>query len=155
MIFSYVFCGIISSLVSLFLLPKATLSLGASGAVFGLFAVSTLAKFSLRDLDWRKVVELAVLGEFVFRQISSEIATAADGGIPGINHAAHLSGAAAGAILVYGMQMTVANFDRAELGRLKKDRAQSARLKKKRDERARKNRAELDRLKKNNGKSKD
>ena len=122
LLLSYVFCGVVSSLVSISLLPKNAVSIGASGAVFGLFTVSTLAKLSWKDLDWRKVVEVSVLGEFVFRQITSEISTAAGGGMSGINHVAHLSGAAAGAILVYGMRTTVARFDRAEEAkRLKKD----------------------------------
>ena len=114
LLLSYIFCGVFSSLTSIFLLPRNTVSIGASGAVFGLFAVSTLAKLSWSDLDWRKVVEVTVLGEFVFRQITSEISTAAGGGMAGINHVAHLSGAAAGAILVFGMRAAVANFDKTE-----------------------------------------
>jgi membrane associated rhomboid family serine protease len=111
LLLSYVFCGVFASLVSLFLMSANTISIGASGAVFGLFAVSTLAKLSWRDFDWRKLVEVAVLGEFVFRQLANEVSTAAGGGRAGINHVAHLSGAAAGAILVFGMKATVATFD--------------------------------------------
>jgi membrane associated rhomboid family serine protease len=118
LLFSYVLCGVVSSWVSLVLLPKYTVSIGASGAVFGLFAISMLSKLSWREiLDWRKVVELAVLGEFVVRQVTSEFATAVSGGQAGINHVAHLSGAAAGAIMVLGMRMTVARFERAERAR--------------------------------------
>lgn len=65
LLFAYAFCGIFANLVSLALLPAATVSLGASGAVFGLFTVSVLARLSWRDLDWRKLVEVAVLGDFV------------------------------------------------------------------------------------------
>ena len=122
LLFSYVLCGVVSSLgVSMLLLPKYTVSIGASGAVFGLFAVSLLSKLSWREiLDWRKVVELAVLGEFVVRQVTSELATAAGGGQAGINHVAHLSGAAAGAMMVLGMRMTVARFERAEQAKKRK-----------------------------------
>jgi membrane associated rhomboid family serine protease len=112
LLLSYFICGVAASVASIFLLPKSTVSIGASGAVFGLFAVSTLAKLSSwRDLDWRKLVEVAVLGEFVFRQMASEISTAAGGGTAGINHVAHLSGAAAGALLVFTMKATVAKFE--------------------------------------------
>jgi membrane associated rhomboid family serine protease len=115
LVLSYVFCGVLASLTSLLMLPTATVSIGASGAVFGLFAVSTLTKLSWKELlDWRKLVEVAVLGEFVFRQLASEMSTAAQGGTAGINHVAHLSGAAAGVIMVLGMRAIVANFERSE-----------------------------------------
>jgi rhomboid protease GluP len=111
LLFSFAWCGVLASLVSLWLLPSYTVSIGASGAVFGLFTVSMLAKLSWKDLDWRKIVEVAVLGEFVFRQITSEIANVAGGGRSGINHIAHLSGAIAGAVLVFGMRATIASYD--------------------------------------------
>lgn len=115
LLLSYVFCGVLASFASLILLPRYTVSIGASGAVFGLFAVSTFTKLSWRELfDWRKLVEFAVLGEFVFRQLVSEVSTAAQGGRYGINHVAHLSGAVAGALLVIGMRVTVRNFERSE-----------------------------------------
>jgi len=115
LILSYVFCGVLASLASLILMPRHTVSIGASGAVFGLFAVSTLTKLSWREIfDWRKLVELAVLGEFVFRQLTSELSTAARGGRYGINHTAHLSGALAGVLLVFGMRMIVASSERSE-----------------------------------------
>ena len=31
---------------------------GASGAVFGLFTVSVFSRLSLRELDWRRIVEV-------------------------------------------------------------------------------------------------
>lgn len=117
---SYVYCAVVSSYISLLALPAATVSVGASGAVFGLFAVSTLSKLQWREcLDWRKVVELAVLGDFVFRQLASEISTVAQGGHPGIGHVAHLSGAAAGAVMVLGMRAVVGNNERNEIERAK------------------------------------
>lgn len=105
LLFSFAFCGVVANLVSLAILPSNTVSIGASGAVFGLFAVSTLTKLSF---DWRNVVELAVLGEFVFGKIMAEITTAASGGVPGINHVAHLSGAAAGAAMVLLLRVSIA-----------------------------------------------
>ena len=110
--FSYAFCGVVANLVSLLLLPAATVSLGASGAVFGLFAVSTLAKLSWRELDWRKLVEVTVLGEFVFGKVASEIQTAATGGVAGINHVAHLSGAASGAAMVWLLRSSLERMER-------------------------------------------
>ncbi|KAJ8607284.1 hypothetical protein CTAYLR_009526 [Chrysophaeum taylorii] len=94
---AYAFCGILANLASLAILPRATISLGASGSVYGLFAVSVL---SVRSLEWRKVTELLVLGDFVVSRVLSEMKTAAMGGIPGVNHVAHIAGAAAGAFLV-------------------------------------------------------
>ena len=114
LVFSFCFCGVVANLVSLLLLPAATVSLGASGAVFGLFAVSTLAKLTLRSFDWRKLVEVAVLGEFVFGKVASEIQTAATGGVEGINHVAHLSGAAAGSVMVWLLRFSVGHMERRD-----------------------------------------
>lgn len=120
LLLSFLWCGVLSSLASLWFLPKYCVSLGASGAIFGLFGVSTLATFTLRDLDWKKLVEFAVLGEFVFREVTSEIAIATRGGIDGVGHVAHLSGAVAGALLVYVMRSTVSGFERSQAKTLKK-----------------------------------
>ena len=101
LIFSYIFCGVVANFVSLAVLPKNTVSLGASGAVLGLFSVSIFSRLSWRDiLDWRKIVEVGVLGQFVVSQFLNEAKTAAAGGIVGINHVAHLSGAGAGVAMV-------------------------------------------------------
>ena len=113
---AYAFCGIVANLVSLVVLPAATVSLGASGAVFGLFAVSILTRLSWRDLDWRKVVEVAVLGDFVFDRVLSEIRTAATGGIAGVNHVAHLSGAAAGVAMVLALRGSIAKMESGPAG---------------------------------------
>lgn len=55
-----------ASIASYFLLPKATISLGASGAVFGLFAVSVLVKLSF---NLKKLIECGILGQFVIKQL--------------------------------------------------------------------------------------
>lgn len=119
LIFSYVFCGIVSNLITLFVNRSRhfqTVSLGASGAVFGLFAVSMLTKLSWsgKDLNLRKGLELWVLGEFVWTTLLQEVSTAASGGIPGVGHTAHISGAAAGAALILGMRLTLNRFDKQE-----------------------------------------
>ena len=116
LVLSYAFCGVAANLASLVLLPASTVSLGASGAVFGLFAVSVLARLSWRDLDWRKVVEVAVLGQFAFGQVIKEAQVAAGGGVAGINHVAHLSGAAAGVLLVTAARGLMARMEGNEKG---------------------------------------
>ena len=105
------FCGALANLASLALLPRSTVSLGASGAVFGLFSVSVLARLSWRTLDWRKVVEVAVLGEFAFGQVLKEARIAASGGVAGVNHVAHLSGAGAGVLLILAVRGLLARME--------------------------------------------
>jgi membrane associated rhomboid family serine protease len=101
LLFSYIFCGMMANFVSLAMLPKNTVSLGASGAVFGLFSVSIFSRLSWGDvLDWRKIIEVGVLGQFVVDKFLTEARTAAAGGVAGVNHVAHLSGAAAGVAMV-------------------------------------------------------
>lgn len=56
-----------ASLASFFLLPTSSISMGASGAVFGLFAVSILTR--LRKLNVRLLLEGAILGNFVVQQV--------------------------------------------------------------------------------------
>lgn len=55
-----------ASVASYFLQPKASISLGASGAVFGLFAVSVLVKLSF---NLKKLIECGILGQFVIKQL--------------------------------------------------------------------------------------
>ena len=55
-----------AALATLLLQARNTVSLGASGAVFGLFTVSVLCKFRL---NIKKLLECAVLGPFVFKQV--------------------------------------------------------------------------------------
>ena len=100
LLLAFAFCGVVANLCSLLLLPSSVVSIGASGAVFGLFTVSVLSRLTLRDFDWRKLVEVTVLGEFVVGKMLSEMQTAATGGVAGVNHVAHLTGAGAGVLLV-------------------------------------------------------
>ncbi|KAJ3694550.1 hypothetical protein LUZ60_010030 [Juncus effusus] len=101
---SYIITGCGANLVSWLVLPRSAVSLGASGAVFGLFAVSVLVKMSW---DWRKIIEVLILGQFVIdkvmeaAQASTGIAvTLLKGYSLQVNHIAHLSGALIGAALV-------------------------------------------------------
>jgi len=101
LLFSYIFCGVMANFISLAMLPKNTISLGASGAVFGLFSISIFSRLSWGDvLDWRKIIEVGVLGQFVVNKFFNEAKTAAAGGIIGVNHVAHLSGAGAGVAMI-------------------------------------------------------
>lgn len=112
LLFAYAFCGVVANFVSLVLLPANTVSIGASGAVFGLFVVSILSRLSLRDLDWRKIVEAGVLGQFVLGRVASEAKTAVAGGVSGVNHVAHLAGAGAGVLLVVLLRAVIAKMEK-------------------------------------------
>lgn len=104
---SYLLTGAGANLISWLLLPRNSVSVGASGAVFGLFAVSVLVKMSW---DWRKILEVLILGQFVIEKVmeaaqaSIGVSSALNGGgsaLQNINHIAHLSGALIGAALVW------------------------------------------------------
>lgn len=99
LLFAFAWCGIVANMISLVMLPATSVSLGASGAVFGLFTVSVLSRLSLRELDWRRVVEIVILGEFVVGKMLAEMKVAATGGLAGVNHVAHLAGAGSGIVL--------------------------------------------------------
>ncbi|KAK1312518.1 hypothetical protein QJS10_CPA07g00734 [Acorus calamus] len=102
---SYIVTGAGANLVSWLVLPRNSVSIGASGAVFGLFAISVLVKMSW---DWRKMLEVLILGQFVIEKVMQ--AAQASVGMSGpfaignyfqnINHIAHLSGALIGAALI-------------------------------------------------------
>lgn len=105
---SYIVTGVGANLVSWLILPRNTVSVGASGAVFGLFSISVLVKMSW---DWRKILEVMILGQFVIEKVmeaaQASTSLAGDGTFRGaysmqnVNHIAHLSGALVGVLLVW------------------------------------------------------
>lgn len=103
---SYLLTGAGANLVSWLVLPRNAVSVGASGAVFGLFAISVLVKISW---DWRKILEVLILGQFVIEKVmeaaqaSTGLSATLIGGYPiqSINHIAHLSGALIGVLLIW------------------------------------------------------
>ncbi|KAL3650838.1 Rhomboid-like protein 11, chloroplastic [Castilleja foliolosa] len=103
---SYILTGAGANLVSWLVLPRNAVSIGASGAVFGLFAVSVLVKMSW---DWRKILEVLILGQFVVEKVmeAAQASASTGGGLRGgvalqnVNHIAHLSGALIGVVLIW------------------------------------------------------
>ncbi|OUZ99962.1 Peptidase S54 [Macleaya cordata] len=103
---SYILTGAGANLVSWFLLPRNSVSIGASGSVFGLFAISVLVKMCW---DWRKILEVLVLGQFVIKRVmeaaqaSAGLSGTFNGGsaLQSVNHIAHVSGALIGVGLVW------------------------------------------------------
>lgn len=76
-----------------------TVTLGASGAVFGLFVTSVLLK--LQFSSWRKVLEAMILGQFVVQQVWQEVRNqVAVGAASNISHVAHLGGALSGVLFI-------------------------------------------------------
>jgi len=105
---TYLICGIGGAIASYLLGGARGFSLGASGAVFGLFAVSVLVKL---QFNFRKLLEFGILGQFVFQQLATEVKNQAAvastsklgsmvaGGVQ-VSHVAHIGGALVGALLV-------------------------------------------------------
>ncbi|PRQ27479.1 putative peptidase S54, rhomboid domain-containing protein [Rosa chinensis] len=101
---SYILTGVGANFVSWLALPTNAVSIGASGAVFGLFTISVLVKMSW---DWRKILEVLILGQFVIdkvmeaAQASTGLAGRGGSSLMNVNHIAHLSGALVGVFLVW------------------------------------------------------
>ena len=91
---AYLLCGIGANLASAWLHGAGSASLGASGAVFGLFFVSVLIRLAW---DWRALLETLILGQFVIGKTLAEITGLGSG--DEINRIAHLGGAACGVLL--------------------------------------------------------
>lgn len=100
---TYIICGISGNIASYLSSPgSATISLGASSAVFGLFMVGVLTK--LRP-SVKQLLEAAILGSYVVKQVLQEVQMVASGasivaGQMTVGHMAHLGGAAGGVLLV-------------------------------------------------------
>lgn len=102
----YLLTALGGSLASFFFTPAivhgaVTVSLGASGAVFGLFAVAVLSRLRF---DLRLLLEGLILGNFVWQQLLTEARHQVTGGIVvggmPVSHIAHIGGAVAGVLLV-------------------------------------------------------
>ena len=66
----------------------------------------------MRELEWRRVIEVLILGEFVVGKMFSELRIAAAGGMPGVNHVAHLAGAVSGIVLVMILRILLDKLER-------------------------------------------
>jgi len=101
---AYTVCSVGASLCSFMASPVATVSLGASGAVYGLFATAVLMQVRL---SWRSLLSAFVLGQFVVQRVWQEVLATASGGVTyggvAVGHLAHLGGAATGALLMYAL----------------------------------------------------
>eukprot|EP00466_Bigelowiella_natans_P009738 jgi/Bigna1/137797/aug1.41_g12505 len=94
---AYLLCGFVSSVISKIWLGSNYVTLGASGAVFGLLVLGLLSKLRL---NWRMPLEALAIGPFVWGQITREISMTmgqrhmhgmAAGYHSNINHVAHLA----------------------------------------------------------------
>ena len=101
---AYLVTGAAGMLASILTSPSACFfSLGASGAVFGMYTIAVLLKLRQRSL--KSLLEVAILAPFVWERLEAEVrmqyakgATVAAGGV--VSHMAHLGGAVAGLVLV-------------------------------------------------------
>lgn len=98
---AYLVTAIGGNLASLWLYPTNTISLGASAAVFGMFAVSVLIRVSWK---LKNLFEVGILGQFVVGQVFNEVNMQLQGGsitaAGQVAHVAHLGGALMGVLLI-------------------------------------------------------
>lgn len=103
-IIAYLVTGAAGMAASFLTSPSAGLfSLGASGAVFGMYTITVLLKLRQRSL--KSLLEVAILAPFVWERLEAEVrmqyaggAAVAAAGV--VSHVAHLGGAIAGLVLV-------------------------------------------------------
>ncbi len=102
--------------ITILSMTRNTISLGASGAVFGLYTVAVISKLFSASYNGgngasifkrsSKLMEAIVLGWFVLHSVIREIGMSIIGGkenmgiVTGINYIAHLGGVAAGGSLM-------------------------------------------------------
>jgi len=95
----YLACGLIASFASIYW-HEATLSVGASGAIFGLYGfILALTLFKIFDPLLNKVI-VTFAGIFVVVNLIYGLAG-------GVDNAAHIGGLCAGLFLVYCFQETL------------------------------------------------
>eukprot|EP00612_Vaucheria_litorea_P008282 CAMPEP_0171482226 /NCGR_PEP_ID=MMETSP0946-20130122/7317_1 /TAXON_ID=109269 /ORGANISM="Vaucheria litorea, Strain CCMP2940" /LENGTH=108 /DNA_ID=CAMNT_0012014153 /DNA_START=72 /DNA_END=395 /DNA_ORIENTATION=+ len=75
---SFFICGVLSNIFSLWYLPTSSISMGSSGAIFGLYSLSVLAKLrKIKSLDAEErvinFVESSVFGYFVAATLLHEM----------------------------------------------------------------------------------
>jgi len=76
-------------------------TLGASGAVYGLFVMAVLLR---AQFSWYRIMEAVILGQFVVQRVLDEVKhqiTSGNGG--GISHLAHIGGASVAVALVLAL----------------------------------------------------
>ena len=110
----YILTAVLSNIASIIFLPSHSLGLGASGVVFGLFVIAIGTRLSLRNFSWRSTVEAVIFGQYVWEKLKMEVAITASGGIAGVNHAAHLGGAAGGLAIVLAIRLVLSVLEKAE-----------------------------------------
>jgi rhomboid protease GluP len=93
----YLVCGLGGSIASVLVHP-ATVSVGASGAIFGLFGI-LLTLLLLRDARLENARALIFLNAAIFVALNLAIGAAT----PGIDNAAHLGGLLTGALVAAGL----------------------------------------------------
>ncbi len=93
----YLLCGLGGSIASVLAHP-ATISIGASGAIFGLFGI-LLMLLLLRDSRLEETRKFILLNAGIFVAINLAIGAAT----PGIDNAAHLGGLLTGSLLAMGL----------------------------------------------------
>jgi len=95
LLLTYFFTGLAASIASYAFLPAHTISLGASGAIFGIFAVAFLVKLSW---DWRNLLEVGILGQFLLVRVALEVQKMKSN--DGVDRYAHVGGALGGVALI-------------------------------------------------------
>mmetsp|Transcript_12055 Transcript_12055/g.24541 ORF Transcript_12055/g.24541 Transcript_12055/m.24541 type:complete len:259 (-) Transcript_12055:801-1577(-) len=114
---AYLTCGFVANVVSYLLLPTNAISMGASGAVFGLLTVTLAVR--ARRFSLFRFVEGIILGQFVWERVMQEARMATSRAVSSsaaklrmpwarnatlvssvqVNHIAHVTGAIAGILL--------------------------------------------------------
>lgn len=110
-VIAFLVCGAMANIASILMMrTAATVSLGASGAVFSLFSLAVLVRFRFR---LGRLVEAFILSTYVAGRMRHEFLEAARGSNPyasvQVNHIAHIAGALAGVLLVVLLNLLLRN----------------------------------------------